>query len=480
MRLRTIIGALAAGAAALAGAGATLAQDDGGSVWSGVYTAAQAERGAEAYAQNCRVCHGAGLNGTGEAKPLAGPEFLSSWNGLTMGDLFERTRTTMPLAKPGSLTREAYADILAYVLKFNGFPAGERELDRRAEMLAAIRIDAFKPTAARSADRAAADAAAVTADPNGAPNPYREDLAFLKPPPGRTLGSSSGVAVDSRGHIWVADRCSANSCAGSALDPILEFDAQGRFVQGFGAGLFLFPHGMSVDAKDRIWVTDQQSGGGKGAQVFAFDRTGKVLMTLGKAGVAVAGPDTFSEPTAVVVAPNGTIFVADGHSNGKGPARIVKFDPQGRFLKAWGERGPGPGQLEVPHTLAMDSKGRLFVGDRWNNRIQIYDQDGKMLDSWSQFGRPSGLYIDARDTLYVADSESRTPEGYGHHPGWTRGIRVGSARDGKVIAFIPDTAPDPDKAATSGPEGIWADRDGVIYGARVLQKGIARYVRAGH
>lgn len=475
MGVRTIL--IAIGAALAVMTGAALAQDAGRSVWGGVYTSGQAERGAAAYAENCGFCHGANLAGTGEAKPIAGPEFLSSWNGLTMGDLFDRTRTTMPLGKPGTLSRETYADVLAYVLKFNGFPAGDAELDRRSETLASIRIDAFKPSAARAADRATADAASVTRDPNGAPNPYASDAAFLKPPPGRTLGSSSGVAVDGRGHIWVADRCSANSCAGSPLDPILEFDAKGSFIKSFGAGMFLFPHGMSVDSRDRIWVTDQQSSDGKGAQVFAFDRTGKVLLALGKPGVSAPGPDTFAEPTAVVVAPNGTIFVADGHSSGKGPARIVKFDAQGRFLKTWGERGPGPDQLEVPHALAMDSRGRLFVGDRWNNRIQIYDQEGRLLDSWTQFGRPSGLYIDQRDILYAADSESRTPEGYGHHPGWTRGIRIGSARDGRVTAFIPDTAPDPDKAATSGAEGVWADPQGVVYGARVLQKGITRHVR---
>ncbi len=475
MRLRTILGGLAAGAAMMAVAGATLAQD-ARSVWDGVYTTAQAARGEAAYAQNCGFCHGANLAGTGEAKPLAGPEFLSSWNGLTMGDLFERTRTTMPLERPGTLGREAYADILAYVLKSNGFPAGEVELDRRTEMLAAVRIDAFRPSAALTGTASPAAATAAVA-PNSQPNPYATDLGFFKPPAGRTLGSSSGVAIDSRGHIWIADRCGANSCAGSSLDPILEFDAQGRFVQGFGAGMFLFPHGMTVDSKDRIWVTDQQSKDGKGAQVFAFDRTGKVMMTLGKPGGGVAGPDTFAEPTAVLVTKDGTIFVADGHSNGKGPARIVKFDAGGRFLKTWGERGPGPGQLEVPHTLGMDSKGRLFVGDRWNDRIQIYDQEGRLLDSWTQFSRPSGLYIDRNDVLYVADSESRTPQGYGHHPGWARGIRVGSARDGMVTAFIPDTEPNPDKTATSGAEGIWADPQGVIYGAQVLQKGVARYVR---
>jgi sugar lactone lactonase YvrE len=202
-----------------------------------------------------------------------------------------------------------------------------------------------------------------------------------------------------------------------------------------------------------------------------------VIRALGKPGVAVEGPDTFAEPCAVVVAPDGTIFVADGHTPNKGAARIVKLDAQGRFIKQWGEHGSGPGQMDVPHTLALDSRGRLFVGDRWNNRIQIFDQEGHVLAIWAQFGRPSGLFIDRNDTLYVTDSESRNPEGYGHHPGWRRGIRIGSARTGAVTAFIPDTDPNPDRGATSGAEGIWVGADGAIYGAQVMQKAVVRYTK---
>ena len=291
------------------------------------------------------------------------------------------------------------------------------------------------------------------------------------------MGSSSAVAVDSKGHVWVFDRCGVNSCAGSKLDPVMEFDAKGNFLKAFGAGLFNFPHGLFIDAKDHIWLADNRVEGGKGAQVFEFDATGKRLRTLGKAGVSAEGPDTFAEPNAVLIAPNGAIFVADGHSSGKGPARIVKFDASGRFVKAWGTRGPRPGQLEVPHALAMDSKGRLFVADRWNNRVVIFNQDGKLLDTWSQFGRPSGVFIDRNDVLYVADSESREATGYGHNPGWKRGLRIGSARTGKVEAFIPDTAADAEKQATSGAEGITADGRGAIYGAQVLQKAVVRYAK---
>lgn len=464
--------------AALAVAGLVLAAgDDGGrTVWGGVYSEAQAERGAQAYQANCQSCHGAQLTGQGEAKPLTGASFLSNWNGLSVGDLFERVRSTMPMNAPRSLPRAAYADILAYVLKFNGFPAGESELPGRAEMLADIRFDAFRSSGLGFAGAWAA-APDVGSAPNSQPNPYVADPGFLKLPAGRTMGSSSGVAVDSRGHIWVADRCGANGCAGSALDPILEFDASGHFLKAFGGGLFVFPHGLFIDSRDHIWVTDAYAAPGKGAQVFEFDGNGRILRTLGKPGVAIAGRDTFAQPCAVAVARDGTIYVADGHTEGRDPARIVKFDAAGRFVKEWGTRGAAPGQLEVPHTLALDSHGRIFVGDRWNNRVEIFDPGGKLLGVWKQFGRPSGVYIDAKDTLYVTDSESREPEGYGHHPGWRRGIRVGSARTGEVEAFIPDPEPRPDAIATSGGEGVWADAHGVVYAAEVTEKAIVRYVR---
>ena len=476
MRGAGIITALAVGLGVLA-AGEMRAQDGPKSVWDGVYTEAQAERGKAAYSTSCVFCHGAELAGTGEAKPLAGPEFLSSWNGLTVGELLDRTRTTMPQENPASLDRAAYADILAYLLKFNGFPAGPAELAQRSEMLASVRIDAARPETPKPAASAAGAFAHDAAEVAPLPNPYVADAGFFKLPAGRTMGSSSAVAVDSKGHVWVFDRCGVNTCAGSPLDPILEFDAKGNFVKAFGKGLFNFPHGLFIDPKDNVWVADNRADGGRGAVVLEFDPSGRLLRTLGKPGVSTVGPDTFAEPNAVLVAPDGTIFVADGHTAGKDPARIVRFDASGQFVKAWGTRGPGPGQLEVPHALAMDSKGRLFVADRWNNRLVIFDQDGRYLDAWTQFGRPSGVYIDRNDVLYVADSESREPEGYGHHPGWKRGIRIGSARTGQVTAFIPDTAANPDKQATSGPEGVAADGHGAVYAAQVFQNSVVRHRR---
>ena len=304
------------------------------------------------------------------------------------------------------------------------------------------------------------------------PNPYRTVESWFKLPDGRMWGSTSAVEVDRDGNLWVAERCGANSCAGSNLPSILKFDASGKLLKSFGEGMFVFPHGIYVDPQGNIWVTDGQGKDGKGQQVFKFNPDGKVLMTLGKAGVAGDGLDTFKQPSDVIVAANGDIFVADGHG-GNTNARVVKFSKDGKFIKTWGKKGSAPGDFDTPHALAFDSKGRLFVGDRANNRIQIFDQNGKFLDQWTQFSRPSGLYIDKNDVLYVADSESNTTR----HPGWKRGIRVGSAKDGTVQAFIPDTEPDQDRSATSGAEGVAADAQGVIYGAEVGPKGLKRYVK---
>src|SRR5213594_2195586 len=280
-------------------------------------------------------------------------------------------------------------------------------------------------------------------------NPYRVAEGWPQLPSNMKFGGVISTDVDARGNICVFHR----------NDPtILQFAPSGQLLKSFGAGMFVQAHGMTIDHDGNIWVTDAQASNGKGQQVFKFSPDGKVLMTLGKAGVAAEGPDTFNGPTDVVIAANGDIFVSDGHvANSNG--RIVKFSKDGKFIKAWGKKGAGPGEFDTPHSIAIDSQGRLFVADRANSRIQIFDQDGRFLDQWKQIGRPSGVFIDKNDTIYVADSQSNATQ----NPGFKRGIRVGSAKDGEVTALIPFVEPDPDKNNNAGMEGVAADTMGNIY-----------------
>jgi hypothetical protein len=309
---------------------------------------------------------------------------------------------------------------------------------------------------------------------NSLPNPYRTIENWAKLPDGRPWGSTAGVSVDRSGNIWVAERCGVNSCADSSLAPILEFDSSGRLLTSFGAGMFVFPHGITADRDGNIWVTDGDGKNGKGHQVFKFSPKGRVLLTLGKAGVTGDGEDTFNKPSAVAIAANGDIFVADGHG-GNSNARIVKFSKEGKFIMTWGKKGSEPGDLNIPHALAFDSRGRLFVADRGNNRIEIFDQNGKFIDQWQQFSRPSGIFIDRNDVIYVADSESGSVAK--DHGAWKRGIRIGSAKDGSLTSFIPDPNADPNYTGTSAAEGVAADTKGVIYGAEVGPKDLKKYVK---
>jgi len=210
-----------------------------------------------------------------------------------------------------------------------------------------------------------------------------------------------------------------------------------------------------------------------GHQVIKFSPTGEVLLRLGTDGGA-REPGYFFQPNAVFVAPNGDIYVAEGHSSGPtANARVLKFDRTGKLLASWGKKGTGPLEFDQPHALAMDSRGRLFVADRTNDRIQILSQDGALLDTWYQFSRVSGLFITPDDVIYAADSESGSIEP--KHVAWQRGIRIGNARTGEVTDFIPDLVTT--TRNTSAAEGVAVDAHGVIYGAEVGPRALKRYVK---
>jgi sugar lactone lactonase YvrE len=338
---------------------------------------------------------------------------------------------------------------------------------------------------------------------NDRPNPYQTIENYFKLPDGRTWGSTSAVEIDKDGRsIWVGERCGVNSCADPAtgkmspLDPVLKFDASGKLVKGFGAGMVAFAHGIYVDRDGNIWVTDASDNRPRpargaaagtpappppaklvGHQVIKFSPDGKVLLTLGKAGVAGNPPEALTEPNDVVTAANGDIYVAEGHSgqNNNAPpdtvARISKFTKDGKFIKSWGKLGSAPGEFRTPHSLAFDSRGRLFVADRGNVRLQIFDQEGKFQAETKAFSRLSGIYIDKNDVLYGADSESSDTS----NRGWKRGLRIGSAKDLTVQYFIPD--PEKNATGTSAAEGVAVDAQGNIYGAEVGPKAVKKYTK---
>jgi sugar lactone lactonase YvrE len=314
--------------------------------------------------------------------------------------------------------------------------------------------------------------------PNSQPNPYRLVMNWARLPPTIAWGQVIAFDFDREGNVYVFHR---------SEPPILKFSSSGELLASWGQGMFVEPHGLTVDRFGFIWTADSNVKDGIGGQVLKFDSRGTLLLSLGRKGVLAEDPngEAFVGPTGVAVAASGDIFVTDGHgANIKGNYRVVKFSGDGAFLKAWGRTGTGSGELRDPHAIAMDSQGRLFVADRRNGRVQIFDQEGRVLGEWKQFGVPENLFITADDTLYVSDSNSGpnpANDVYDASP-YRRGIRVGSARDGSVQYFIPEESYSPTQTATSGPVGLGVDARGVIYAADVaatvgVDRMMKRYVR---
>jgi hypothetical protein len=305
-------------------------------------------------------------------------------------------------------------------------------------------------------------------DPNDYPNPYHEDAGWAQL--GRPFGGISAVDIDRDGKsVWVFERCgkSDDGCAmDKTLNPVLKFDASGKLVKSWGAGEFLYPHGIFIGRDNHVWLVEGISQSNVVADVIGeYTQDGKLLRSMGARGTTGDTPDRFNGASDVLVAPDGSIFVADGHSE-KTNNRILKYDRNGKFLLSWGKLGSGPGEFNAPHGLAMDRAGRLYVADRSNSRIQIFDQKGKFLAEWRQFGRPSGIFITKDDMLYVADSLSNAK----NNPGFRNGIRWGHISDGKVIGFIP-------WGEYNAVEAVAVDTDGNIYTGFTNTENFRRWVK---
>ena len=329
--------------------------------------------------------------------------------------------------------------------------------------------------------RASADGAEASAE---LPNPYMTHRNWGVLPDGREWGRVSGVYVDPAGEtLWVFERCGADDCITSDVPTVLRFRTDGTLLTSFGADMFVRPHGMYVDGEGNVWVADGRAAreaeiaeapdaARKGNQVVKFSPEGEVLMVLGTPGTTGAPPEALDQPNDVIVAPNGEILVAEGHGP-QGVNRISRFAADGSYLGSFGEPGSGPGQFSVPHAMAFDSEGRLFVADRGNNRIQIFGEGYQFVDEWRQFGRPNDVFIDSDDTMYVLDSES----GDERNPGMRRGIYIGSARDGSLRAFVP---PHPERPplGTIG-EGITVDAAGNVFVGEVSVNGMTMFMPMG-
>lgn len=248
-------------------------------------------------------------------------------------------------------------------------------------------------------------------------------------------GEVPNVAIDPKGTVFVFTR---------SEPPVIELNAAGRVLKTWGDHMFVWPHGIRFDRGGNLWITDGRAADGNGQMVYKLSADGsKVLLSLGTKGVSGDGPNQFNGVTDVAIAPNGDIFVSDGHVN----SRIVKFTADGKFVKTWGKKGSAPGEFNLPHSLVFDSRGRLLVADRSNKRIQLFDQDGTFLEEWKQFGEASGLFIKPDDTLYVTDWQDK------------KTIFIGSAKDGSIRQTI---------EGLTLAEGLTVDAQGNIYAAETL------------
>ena len=337
-------------------------------------------------------------------------------------------------------------------------------------------------SAALSAQAKAGNIVTGEGFPNPAPHVTRN---WGQLPAGRKWGTSAGIDIDPKdGNIWAYERCGAGTagggpvgCDNTPLDPVFKFDRHtGAVLANIGKGVMVTPHGISVDKDGNVWIADfaNNKAETKGQQVHKFSPKGEKLLSLGIAGKAGNADGQFNQPNDVVVGPDGSIYVSDGHDaqgmitaaqiadglKRGATSRISKFTKDGKFIKSWGSIGVKHGEFRTPHALMFDAKGRLWVADRGNHRIEIFDQEGKYLESRYSFSRPSGFFIKG-NTLYVIDSESAPLS----HPNWHDGVRIGPVDEDRVTGYIPPfDREDRLQQGTAG-EGVAVDADGNVFAA---------------
>ena len=288
--------------------------------------------------------------------------------------------------------------------------------------------------------------------------PLLDYVAVANPlpvPDAAAMGASSDVAFDAKGHLYVLSR---------GTKPLTEFDENGKFIRAFGDGLFTRSHGIRIDKDGNIWVTDV------GAHtVMKLSPQGEVLLTLGTKGKAgewneAAGSQLFNEPNDIVFGANGDVFVTQGHTPGagKGDPRVLKFDKTGKFIKTWGGKGTEPGKFDVAHGIAIDAKGLLWVTDRENQRIQIFDQDGKYIREVKYAGLPCSLDIGSQ-YIYMVNGFA--------------GQLLRMDLDGKVLAAVGK----PGAAGSWGEFGeahfIAVSPKGEIYVADSVNRAVQKFVK---
>ena len=304
-------------------------------------------------------------------------------------------------------------------------------------------------------------------------------------PAGRTWGTSAGIEIDPiDGNVWAYERCGAGTagggpvdCENNPVDPVFKFDRKtGAVLANIGKGVMVTPHGIHVDKQGNVWIADfaGNKAGDRGHQVHKFSPKGEKLLSLGIAGKPGSADGQFNQPNDVVVGPDGSIYVSDGHDaqgfttpqqvaegiKRGATSRIQKFSPDGKFITSWGGIGVKHGEFRTPHALMFDARGRLWVADRGNHRLEIFDADGRSLESRYMFGRISGFTI-RNNMLYAIDSES----GPFNHVNWRNGVRIGPVDEDRVTAFVPPFEREDRVYQGVAGEGIAVDADGVIFAA---------------